>query len=96
MTPISRRSPDRGGRDQRQQRRGPTPGGTAQQKHCFFCIHHIAEPDYKDVQLLGRFVSSYKKIAPRKRSGVCAKHQRRLATAIKRARNMALMPYVPE
>lgn len=65
-------------------------------QHCFFCTHHIDEPDYKDVQLLERFISSYKKIAPRRRSGVCAMHQRKLATAIKRARQMALMPYVPE
>ncbi|MDO8462766.1 MAG: 30S ribosomal protein S18 [bacterium] len=77
--------------------RGPSrrPTKPAQQ-HCFFCVHHVAEPDYKDTQLLGRFVSSYKKIAPRRRSGVCSKHQRRLATAIKRARQMALMPYIPE
>ena len=67
-----------------------------EQRHCFFCTHHIEEPDYKDVQLLGRFVSSYKKIAPRRRSGVCAMHQRKLRTAIKRARHMALMPYIPE
>lgn len=66
------------------------------QRHCFFCIHHVEELDYKDAQLLGRFVSSYKKIAPRRRSGVCASHQRKLRTAIKRAREMALMPYIPE
>lgn len=67
-----------------------------EQRHCFFCIHHVEEPDYKDVQLLGRFVSSYKKIAPTRRSGVCTAHQRKLKTAIKRARVMALMPYIPE
>ncbi|MFH1098389.1 MAG: 30S ribosomal protein S18 [Candidatus Uhrbacteria bacterium] len=66
------------------------------QRHCFFCVHHIEEPDYKDTALLGRFISSYKKIAPRRRSGVCAMHQRQLANAIKRARQMALMPYTPE
>ncbi|MDO8425350.1 MAG: 30S ribosomal protein S18 [bacterium] len=77
----------------RQQQRRPVQQA---QQHCFFCVHQIAEPDYRDTQLLGRFVSSYKKIAPRRRSGVCAKHQRRLSTAIKRARQMALMPYIPE
>lgn len=66
------------------------------QQHCFFCTHHIEEPDYKDVPLLSKFVSSYKKIAPRRRSGLCAMHQRKLQQAIKRAREMALMPYVAE
>lgn len=62
-------------------------------KICHFCLHGIKEIDYKDVQTLRRFISSYNKIAPRKRSGVCAKHQRKLATAIKRARIMALLPF---
>lgn len=66
------------------------------QRHCFFCIHHVEEVDFKDVPLLKRFVSSYMKIAPRRRSGVCAAHQRKLKTALKRARVMALMPYIPE
>ena len=61
---------------------------------CYFCLNNIHELDYKDVQLLRRFTSSYGKIVPRKRSGVCTFHQRKLATAIKRARIMALLPFV--
>jgi small subunit ribosomal protein S18 len=65
----------------------PTP------KHCYFCVNNITNVDYKDVQTLRRFISSYGKIVPRKRNGVCAKCQRKLATAIKRARIMALLPF---
>jgi small subunit ribosomal protein S18 len=66
------------------------------QRHCFFCTNHIDEPDYKDTELLGRFISSFKKIAPRRRSGLCAGHQRKMAIAVKRSREMALLPYIPE
>jgi len=62
-------------------------------KECHFCKNNVREIDYKDIQTLRRFISSYSKIVPRKRSGVCAKHQRKLATAIKRARTMALLPF---
>ncbi|MBI4272485.1 30S ribosomal protein S18 [Candidatus Uhrbacteria bacterium] len=63
-------------------------------RECFFCKNINTEIDYKDVALLRRFISSYGKIAPRKRSGVCASHQRKLSLAIKRARIMALLPFV--
>lgn len=62
-------------------------------RECYFCKSSTKEIDYKDTQILRRFISSYAKIVPRKRSGVCAKHQRKLATAIKRARVMALLPF---
>ncbi|MDZ7798748.1 MAG: 30S ribosomal protein S18 [Patescibacteria group bacterium] len=62
-------------------------------KACYFCRNQIEQIDYKDVQILQRHVSGYQKIVPRKRSGVCMKHQRKLAKAIKRARYMGLMPY---
>lgn len=62
-------------------------------RHCYFCISNLKEIDYKDIQTLRRFISSYAKIVPRKRSGVCSKHQRKLAKAIKRARIMALLPF---
>lgn len=62
-------------------------------KNCYFCVSNFNEIDYKDVNTLRRFISSYAKIVPRKRSNVCAKHQRKLATAIKRARIMALLPF---
>ena len=62
-------------------------------KYCYFCVNGITDIDYKDGQLLRRWLSSYSKIVPRRRSGVCAKHQRKLAQAIKRARYMAILPY---
>lgn len=63
-------------------------------KPCYYCLNKKLAVDYKDVGTLRRFISSYMKIAPRRRSGLCAKHQRPVATAIKRARQAALMPYV--
>lgn len=65
-------------------------------KKCYFCTENRKIVDWQDVQTLRRFVSSYWKIAPRKRSGLCAKHQRKVAKAIKRARHAGLMPFVPE
>lgn len=62
-------------------------------KECHFCAENIREVDYKDAQLLRRFVSSYMKIAPRRRSGLCATHQRKVARAIKQARITGLMGY---
>jgi small subunit ribosomal protein S18 len=67
--------------------------GPIRDKSCYFCINMYREVDYKDATLLRRFMSSYAKIAPRRRSGVCSKHQRKLATAIKQARIMALVPF---
>ena len=64
-----------------------------QQKSCYFCLNGLKEVDYKDTKVLQRFISSYAKILPRKKTGICAKHQRKLAQAIKRARFMALIPY---
>ena len=58
---------------------------------CFYCTNNRMIVDYKDVGNLRRFVSSYMKIAPRRRSGLCAKHQRQVANAIKIARQAALM-----
>ncbi len=62
-------------------------------KVCIFCVEHIDDIDYKDTAKLRRFITEKGKILPRRMSGVCAKHQRGLATAIKRARVMALLPY---
>lgn len=64
------------------------------QRHCFFCVNQVHDIDYKDTNILRRYMSSFAKIVPRKRSGVCDWHQRRLSTAIKRARIMALVPFV--
>lgn len=62
-------------------------------KVCYFCAQNVKNIDYKDDQLLRNFISAQAKIMPRKRSYLCAKHQRHLATAIKRARFMALLPF---
>ena len=62
-------------------------------KVCHFCSEHLNKVDYKDVALLRRFITEKGKINPRRMTGVCAKHQRILANAIKRARVMALLPY---
>jgi len=61
---------------------------------CPFCADNRSIIDYKDATNLKKFVSSYGKIMPRRRSGVCAWHQRKLANAIKRARIVGLMPFV--
>lgn len=62
-------------------------------KYCYFCVNNIEHIDYKNWQQLKKFTSSYGKIVPKRRSGVCSKHQRKLTLAIKRARFMALLPY---
>lgn len=64
------------------------------EKSCYFCANNVNDVDYKDTQLLRRFINSYMKILPRKRTGTCSWHQRKLATAIKRARIMVLMPFI--
>jgi len=64
------------------------------QKVCSFCTERIDHIDYKDTKRLQRYISERGKILPRRRSGTCAKHQRALAVAIKRARHMALLPFV--
>ena len=63
-------------------------------KVCLFCSEKVKEIDYKDVEKLSKFVSERAKIVPRRVTGVCAEHQRHLTTAIKRARQLALMSYV--
>src|SRR2546425_12846895 len=65
-------------------------------KVCKFCADKIDDINYKDVKLLGAFVPERGKILPRRISGTCAMHQRKLQTAIKRARQIALVPYVTD
>ena len=60
---------------------------------CFFCQKNIKEIDFKDVETLSRFISAMGKIKPRKKTNLCAQHQRKLAQAIKRARFLGLLPY---
>ena len=63
---------------------------------CTFCRDKIQVIDYKDASVLRPYISDRGKIAPRRKSGACARHQRRLAVSIKRARHLALLPYVAE
>lgn len=75
---------------QRPQHNNPLRG----KRPCYYCVNNKAVVDYKDVQVLKRFVSSYMKIAPQRRSGLCAFHQRKASRAIKQARIAGLLPYV--
>jgi small subunit ribosomal protein S18 len=61
---------------------------------CYFCLHNVKEIDYKDTQTLKKFLSGQMKIYPRRKTGLCAKHQRQLKKAVKRARILGLLPFV--
>lgn len=65
-------------------------------KVCAFCVDRAEFIDYKDIAKLRRFISERAKIVPRRVTGTCARHQRELTTAIKRARHIALLPYVTD
>lgn len=65
-------------------------------KVCAFCVEKVNEIGYKDVSRLKKFITEKGKIIPRRMSGTCARHQRQLAQAIKRARVMALIPFIGE
>lgn len=73
--------------------RGEKRGRRPRRKVCHFCAHKIRSVDYKEVSLLGKYISERGKILPRRVSGNCARHQRAVTTAIKRARVLALLPY---
>lgn len=64
-------------------------------KVCSFCVAHVETIDYKDTAMLRRYISDRGKIEPRGKTGTCAKHQRALAQAVKRARHLALLPFTP-
>ena len=70
------------------------PKRVSRKKVCNFCVDKIKYIDYKDIAKLKRYITEKGKIVPRRQTGTCAKHQRALTTAIKRARFMALIPYV--
>ena len=78
---------------------GPREGGGGgrkffrRKKVCKFCVEKIEDINYKDYRLLGQFVAESGKIVPRRLTGVCAPHQHRLSSAIKQARNIALLPF---
>ena len=78
-------------------RREGGPGGPRKffrrKKVCKFCVERIEDINYKDVRMLGQFVAESGKIVPRRITGVCTPHQRRVSNAIKQARNIALLPF---
>lgn len=71
-------------------------GRRPKKKVCAFCVDKVESIDYKDVSKLRKYISERGKILPRRISGNCAKHQRQLTIAIKRARNIALLPFTTE
>jgi small subunit ribosomal protein S18 len=72
------------------------PVRRSRKKVCSFCVDKIEHIDYKDVNRLRKYISERAKIIPRRVTGTCARHQRDLTTAIKRARQVALLPYVAD
>ena len=72
------------------------PNRKPRRKVCAFCVDKVTEIDYKDVGKLRKYISERAKILPRRVTGTCAKHQRQLTGAIKRARVIALLPYVSD
>jgi len=96
----SQRPQGRPDRPERGDRPDRGPGGREggrkffrRKKVCKFCVEKIDDINYKDVRLLQQFVAERGKIVPRRLTGVCTPHQRRLTSAIKRARNIALLPF---
>ena len=90
------RGGDRGDREERGDRGGEEGGrgrGFGRRKVCRFCADKALKVDYKDQQQMKYFLTERGKIIPRRISGNCAKHQREVATAVKRARMLALLPY---
>ena len=75
---------------------GRDRGRRPRRKVCSFCVDKVEHIDYKDVAKLRRFITERGKILPRRISGNCAKHQRQVTVAIKRARNIALLPFTAE
>ncbi|MCQ2513691.1 MAG: 30S ribosomal protein S18 [Ruminococcus sp.] len=71
-------------------------GRKARKKVCGFCVDKVENIDYKDIARLRRYMSERGKILPRRVTGTCAKHQRDLTVAIKRARHLALLPYTAD
>lgn len=68
----------------------------ARRRVCSFCVNQVKEIDYKNISMINGYISDRGKIESRRRTGTCARHQRVLALAIKRARHIALLPYAPE
>jgi small subunit ribosomal protein S18 len=93
---ISKGSGGNGERPARREGSGPRRQYYRRRKVCKFCEQKIDVIDYKDAKLVGEFVSERGKILPRRLTGTCSPHQRALARAIKRARNIALLPFASQ
>ena len=93
---MRREGGPRGPRERGEKKRGERGERPLRKKKCRFCVEKVRQIDYKDVVRLKKNVTERGKIIPRRITGNCSKHQRQLATAIKRARFIALMPYVAE
>ena len=89
-------SGERGERGDRRSGPGGGRGRFQRRRVCAFCVDKVDRIDYKDVGTLRRFVSDQGQIDSRRRTGTCARHQRRLTLAVKRARFLALLPYTAE
>lgn len=101
--PERERRPDSNERPERERRPDSSerherggPRRFARRRGCYFCIEKRDYADYKDIELLRRYVGERGKMEPRRKVGNCAKHQRIVAQAVKRARYMALLPYTAE
>ena len=90
-----RNSGTQGGTSRRRDTKRDRPG-TGRRKSCPYCKDKVEQADYKDVETLRRFVSERGKIRSRRITGACRRHQNQIATAVKRARELALLPYVAE
>jgi small subunit ribosomal protein S18 len=84
----------RAGGGAKSRKRGPGSGASPKRKSCHFCKDKVEEIDYKNTNQLRRYVSEKGKIRSRRITGACRRHQRQVAVAVKRAREMALLPYV--
>ncbi len=84
------------GREERAEKAGFRKFFPPKRKFCRFCQRDVKEIDYKNVDILRRYIPEKGKISPRRITGTCAYHQRKLATAVKRARLMALLPHVED
>jgi small subunit ribosomal protein S18 len=87
---------DREGQRGRPRGRGGKPRYVPRRKVCAFCVDKVEFIDYKEASRLRRFLSDRGKIEPRRKTGTCARHQRKLTDALKRARFLALLPYTAE
>ena len=82
--------------DRSTSRKRPPLSGQTRKRNCFFCREKVDEVDYKNINQLRRYISEKGKIRSRRITGACRRHQVQVGTAVKRAREMALLPYVGE